>query len=577
MMEGASLSPTVHVYPAVPATVAIEVSYYPNSDTTRKKVWKATGTANRFGYFHPAPTSADGSPLTFDEPGEYRVDVTANYEDKDGNLWMASRSGASVVANPESKLTMHGGSVVLGQPWFFNREAAGCTESCDGTVVNLFPMFRGDVVWFAEPLNLQRPDMYISDPQGLTTEKTEPGESRSLRSRGTPGYDVLQYPEKITVNEYWYESVQRPGESVQARALRDGSHHSHWYTNDNYNAQLGMGPEGDRPNDIKLLFGGAVHRGPQGNVYGYYGAMDAIIPEDTSLGQRTCAPFQGAAGGPSNCGPLLTINGRDADLFLTPTGVKPGTILEVGDTFAFSGQMWPTLASNYTVTVTKPDGSLVNWQGKASPIGYVESKEHTFTVTQAGRYRVHVALRHDSVLPSTGLAPTTPIIADGKTVLTALGYTKALSAIMGSDDSSFDVYVVDKASAAVVVAVRIDQANPGPSSLVEIEVETAVTTSDSAHYTIAMPGLLLGQGTASIKSGKLRFSVDRRSLAVTHPNFEPAYEVYSASILVKTATGYIAQQLRFRGNDVFSVSDDGAPSHLVCGREMNATETPRER
>jgi len=153
--------------------------------------------------------------------------------------------------------------------------------------------------------------------------------------------------------EYWYESAQRVGESIQQRVLQNETAHMHWYTNDNYNQQFGVRPEGDLVNDIKLLFVGAVHKEPEGNAYAYYAAMDVTIPELTELGQRTCPPFQGAAGGPPNCGPILELNGRAVDLFLTPSSVQPGSILQVCDTFAFSGIMWPTLETRYQVTVTK--------------------------------------------------------------------------------------------------------------------------------------------------------------------------------------------------------------------------------
>lgn len=242
-----------------------------------------------------------------------------------------------------------------GMRWYFNNVIhGGCgEESCGGPNVNLFPIFRGDIVWFADTTNQQRPSVFVSDPDGLAGERTHDDERRPLLSWSETGRDVYQYPEDATVWEYWYESAQRVGESIQQRVLQNETAHMHWYTNDNYNQQFGVRPEGDLVNDIKLLFVGAVHKEPEGNAYAYYAAMDVTIPELTELGQRTCPPFQGAAGGPPNCGPILELNGRAVDLFLTPSSVQPGSILQVCDTFAFSGIMWPTLETRYQVTVTK--------------------------------------------------------------------------------------------------------------------------------------------------------------------------------------------------------------------------------
>ncbi len=542
MMVGDAYTPTLQVFPPRPADIEMIIRYFPYSDKDREVVHTITGRANRFGYFHPGE-----EPFVFDEPGEYRVDVLAQHVDANGDLWMAARTAASVVAEPDTSFTLHGDTQERGMRWYFNNVIhGGCgEESCGGSNVNLFPIFRGDIVWFADTTNQQRPSVFVSDPDGLTSERTHDDERRPLLSWSETGRDVYQYPEDATVWEYWYESAQRVGESIQQRVLQNETAHMHWYTSDNYNQQHGMPPDGDLVHDIKLLFGGAVHKGPEGVAYAYYAAMDVTIPELTDLGQRTCPPFQGAAGGTPNCGPILELKGRDVDLFLTPSSVQPGSIMEVGDTFAFSGIMWPTLDTKYKVTITKPDGSIVLWEGQATPVGYVSDEGRTFVVDQPGRYRIHLTLIHDAVVPSTGAAPDPPIIADGERVMSEFGYREPLSAIMGTFDSTFEVYAVSPDISLPPASVNM----PGDSrSAIRVQIESDAPDGTSAYYTLHMPGFILEMGEVEVQDGIADIEIDRRALMKDYPNFSPEYEVYTLTLLVDDPDHPTAHYIYFNGN-----------------------------
>ena len=74
-----------------------------------------------------------------------------------------------------------------------------------------------------------------------------------------------------------------------------------------------------------------------------------MLPEDDQIG-RIMPPFQGAAGGPSG-GPIMKLKDKEIDIFYHPQGVRPGTIVEVGDIASFSGQIAPTLASDISITI----------------------------------------------------------------------------------------------------------------------------------------------------------------------------------------------------------------------------------
>ena len=57
----------------------------------------------------------------------------------------------------------------------------------------------------------------------------------------------------------------------------------------------------------------------------------------TPVGTRTFPPFQGNGGVARAAAPLFTLKGEEIDLFIHLTGVRPGSVLETGNTFALVG------------------------------------------------------------------------------------------------------------------------------------------------------------------------------------------------------------------------------------------------
>jgi hypothetical protein len=209
-------------------------------------------------------------------------------------------------------------------------------------------------------------------------------------------------------------------------------------------------------------------------------------------------PFQGAAGGPSG-GPLFTIDGEDIDLFLHPQGVRPGSILEVGDTFSFSGQVGPTLASKVAVTVTAPSGKVTSFSGNANKIGYFYRPSSNFKVEETGVYTVKVDVTHEGET-SAGVVET-PFPTGG---------------VLGSPDGQFSFYVVDAKSKTARLTGDV------PSLLSEAAIVdfdlSAESTFDvaSVHQTTSMPGVILEQRTMS----KPSYRYDALSLNKTFPNLD---------------------------------------------------------
>ena len=90
---GDGFNPGLVVSPPLTAEVEVRVQHVPHSDISQLEERVIRGRTNRFGYFQPA-----GNSVVFDQPGEYRVDITARGRDAQGQLWMGSRTWGGVVA-----------------------------------------------------------------------------------------------------------------------------------------------------------------------------------------------------------------------------------------------------------------------------------------------------------------------------------------------------------------------------------------------------------------------------------------------------------------------------------------------
>lgn len=567
---GDTYSPVVIIQPEVPATVTVNIDEYINGDPAQKQSYTNSGKANQYGYFVADKTWKAPA------PGEYIARITAAYTDPaDGKLWMATRTGASIVATPGSTITGHGerntalanitGDKTL-RTWFFTKTFdPNCGEAaCDSIgnhharTVGCYPFFRGDVAWLADMSPIV-PCMSLEDPQNVlatlapqvaansnncdATFCVDTPDEKRLVSKTSAGRGAQQRPGAVTSWAYWYESsVRADGIHVDAKALEDTAAHKHWYGHDGYNCQIGLpcydawtnftlgDRNGDEEGDVKLLFGGAVIKSPLGSQFIPYASMAVIThgavqtsPQDPKTftfpdpkGNRVCPPYQGATGGLATCGPLLTIQNQPYDLFVTPTGTRPGQVLQTGDTFVFSGQAWPTLDVAVAITVTTPSGQVKSFTGRATRSGYIDSAGKTFQVAEPGTYGVHVSLTQDRVVPSTGLAPNPAIVADGKTMLTAYGYKTPLSALLGTLDSTYHFTVAESRS-ILPVTTQITLANIDTFAFAKTPSHatlkfTLPANSDSLRYTVTIPGLVIRDQAVSGSPDQLTVDLDAKEL-----------------------------------------------------------------
>jgi hypothetical protein len=420
--------------------VEVKVTLLLNSDPNQKVEYRAAGRANRFGTFTPDESIPE---MLITGPGEFVVETTARYTDDNGVLWMGATRWGQVVETPGSPLIAHGrrgrDDVAFDEVkiWFTD-PLPGPSDRRGRSHANI-PYGVGDLLWqTGNDTGVVR--ITAQDTEGLVeeaiaawgpanhdnNERIPPLDARAragelpLNFFTSNGLNPMVFPEKIVSYGYWYGAAERPGERVREFITVDEpnpkSGDTYWRFQDSYALQPGVGTEGDCPNEIKFLFGGAVFRGTTRdlNQYGIYGALWVHLPEDDPLGTRVFPPFQGANGGPSG-GPIMVLKGEEIDAFVTPLAVRPGTILESGDTFSFSAQLAPTLSAKVDVKVTGPQGFTKTISGRANAIGYFYDPAQDFEITTPGVYHVAVNATFDS---PTSAGPMTEPYPTG----TVLGY-----------------------------------------------------------------------------------------------------------------------------------------------------------
>ena len=514
---GDEFNPGLVVSPPMTAEVEVWIQIVPHSDLRQLQERVIRGRTNRFGYFQPA-----GNTVVFEQPGEYRVDITAMGHDEQGQLWMGSRTWGGVVAPVNPLIVAHGrrgtdNQDTIGPQWFFLDQL-----SLNEFTTHLpFPFQSGDVTWVEEQES-SIPLVTFHDPSRRLTEllRQRRGEEAPLQapapgnfaervvvgeaplfSSRPDGIDPFVDPTKVDLYAYSYRSVQRPLVRVREEIGEDSISGPYWRFNDRYAKQIGVGAHGDLPGEFKFQYGAAVLHGSALDQahYAIHGSLFVLVPDDDPDGTRTFPPFQGNGGGPSG-GPLFTLKGEEIDLFIHLTGVRPGSVLETGNTFAFVGAIGPTLPAQVTYTVTAPDGSQRRFSGWANEIGYYYEPDDNFIVDQPGRYTVDLQVTYDG---STSAGQVTAPFPQGHVLGTARG--------------RFSVYVVSPHSAPLTVDMpRHDFLTAPADFTVTATAPTGLTLTDG-HMTALMPGVMLEDGSLTVGSNGLTYDYDPVGLAAGVP------------------------------------------------------------
>jgi hypothetical protein len=521
---GDRFNPGLRLQPGAAADITITVRIYPLDDgaVIEKTI---TGKANRYGYFH----AADGE-FQFETPGEYVMDYEARYTDANGRLWAGSLRGAGVIARPNGTLIAHGRRGLGGyandqRPAWFNTMRYGPGE--DEPLSMYYPYYSGDVLWYLDAPNTRiNPLLEIQDTGGayeqwlrqvLPGYRSDNGFTiEQLAAKDSlPAWIVGQSedaygfaPERIVNDAYTYLSVNRPGLTVRqyVQGGNDGGLPMYWSPNDPDNQQIGAGVGGEQPGDYVFLFGGAVIRNTEADVYdtAIYAALGIVIDEPSSpLGSRVYPPYRGQAGGPDG-GALLTMREQPVNMFFHPTGVQPGQVLIVGDTLAIAGQVAPTLPSKVIARVVNPAGEVTQFQGMASAIGYFYAPENNITVNSPGIWTINITVRHDD-LTSAGMVQ--PPFPDG--------------GVLGAEGRTFSVYVIPSGNGSLTWDdTRQDIAIPGG-----IPYNFNFTLPDDwtdiqAQHTVTVPGFIVASGTINASGRSFSYQYNPTNLNRSFPNIE---------------------------------------------------------
>ena len=517
---GDGFNPGLVVSPPVTADVELRLQHVPHSDISQLEERVIRGRTNRFGYFQPA-----GNSMIFDQPGEYRVDITARGQDAQGQWWMGSRTWGGVIAPVNPTIVAHGrrgldAQDTIGPQWFF----ADHLSLNEITPHAPFPFQSGDVTWVEEigEVASSIPVMSFHDPSRRLTELLrqrrdrlwwvplqEPGSFEErvvvgeapLFSSRPDGIDPFVDPTKVDLYAYSYRSVQRPLVRVREEISEDLIESAYWRFNDRYANQIGVGAHGDLPGEFKFQYGAAVLHGPALDqaYYAIYGSLFVLLPENDPDGTRTFPPFQGNGGGPSG-GPLFTLKGEDIDLFIHLTGVRPGSVLETGNTFALVGAVGPTLPAKVAYTVTAPDGSKRTFSGQANEIGYYYEPEDNFIVDQPGRYTVDLQVTYDG---RTSAGQVTEPFPEGDVLGTARG--------------RFSVYVVSPHSAPLEVDMPEHDFLTAPADFTVTATPPTGMRLTGGHMTALMPGVVLEDSSLPVEANGLTYDYDPVGLAAGVP------------------------------------------------------------
>ena len=414
---GDAFNPAMQFYPPVPADVTLTITLYPDSDSAQAMPQTLTGQANPYGYFSPS-----ASPLTLTQPGEYRVDLTAVYTDTGGTLYMGAMTWGGVVMTPENEadLVAHGrrgldSLTYIPSQWFVASRDLTIPEGAISHSLN--PYQNGDILWSrmsdnpyggdslilgasvydtvgaieaAIQTRANRVNPPLASP-GSLSERFSQGEI-PLFSSTRSGRPAQMVPDDVDQIAYSYRTSQRPGVRVREVVAEDGQSGGYWRLDTLYDDQLGVGVQGDQPNDFKFQYVGAVYcdLDTGHNEYLGQGSGWIFIPDDDPTGSRVMPPFAGPGNGgwTTEGGPILTLKGEDIHIFVLPTGTRPGAVLQTGDVFRFAGHIMPTLDSQVAVTVTTPSGTQYLSGGQANHVGYLYDPDDDLVVNEAGLWSV---------------------------------------------------------------------------------------------------------------------------------------------------------------------------------------------
>ena len=187
-------------------------------------------------------------------------------------------------------------------------------------------------------------------------------------------------------------------------------------------------------------------------------------------------------------------------MFLHPGGVRPGSILEVGDVAAFSGQVAPTLEIKVRMRVTSPSGVERTVAGTSNKVGYFYDPSDNFVVDEPGVWTVKVVTTFEG---RTSAGQVTEPFPTGE--------------ILGSPNGTYHFYVVEKTSQPLEVTIPAQSwVEPGKDPIEFPLLPTDELSDVSVHRTTVMPGFLLEEA----ETASTTYTYDAPALHEDFPNLD---------------------------------------------------------
>jgi hypothetical protein len=471
--------------PAVPATVKVTATLFPNSDPTKSRTIAYNGTASPGGIYGAAQGM---QPFLLDSPGEYCAHILAQYTDQEGHLWVDSMTHAGVVYATDSPIVAHGKKLTdskgkLVDEGDTNTEGYIDTQAVSHLQHINYPYLAGDVLLIAadhlgtdkiEPVltysTVNNPVPY--DPRLQTIGQT------NIKLQTSNGYSPHLFPEYITDWNYYYGAAPRPGFMGRFIVGENGTRAPYWPISPNaFGGQVNATNNGDVAGTIYRLIGGVVLRKQNTTpVYAGYMANAFIMPAGTNDNRIETPGTED----------LLGADGTKARLFLVST--RPGMIYETGTAFTPVAQIDPVLPAVVTYTLTYPDGRIVTTQNTGDASGSFAGKDK-WILDIPGIYHYN-------------------IIADWQG---HKGYMPGLSKDGG------DFYVIEKEKQANAPVLKLNLAEQSSFAATGVLTITGTTTASSISYAALTPGAVLDGGTIAVSGGKFSYTFDPAAIAAKIP------------------------------------------------------------
>ena len=328
----------------------------------------------------------------------------------------------------------------------------------------------------------------------------------------------------------------RPGVAVRQYIVgrTDGGLTLGWDADDPLNGQTGAGLLGEVPGDYAFLFGGVIVRNEQAEVSeaAIYGAAGITINAgNDSRGSRVYPPYNGEAGGP-NGGALLFEGEQPLSMFFHPTGIRPGQVLNVGNTVGVSGHVIPPLASIVSVRVTDPTGETQVFEGTANAVGYFYDSASDFVVDAAGLWTVEIRTRHEGLTSAGIVQPPHP-----------------QGGVLGAPGDVFHLYVLPEDGELLTWNdTRPDILIP-PGLPYNFNFTLPETWTDiKVYHTVTIPGSIVSSGLLNVSGRSFSYQYNPSNLNRDFPVIELDSRSTGAAISDPLTLSFMASGLGAEGN-----------------------------